>query len=98
MGFRHSEAPAGSGLARIIGEQADERPENTVTPKAAQRSLTPSRATKIVLHNWGSRVVVTVEPRTVNRPSQPFRTETDALAFAEKIRRREGWPIEDRRS
>lgn len=54
--------------------------------------------TTIVLHNWGSRIVVSVEPRTVSRPSQPFRTEADALAFAQKIQRREGWPIEDRRS
>lgn len=55
------------------------------------------RKPRIVLHSWGTRTVVTVEPRRVNRPSQPFRTEADARAFAEKLQHSEGWPIEERR-
>lgn len=48
---------------------------------------------EIVVHRWGSRFVVTIEPRRVDKPSQVFRTAREALEFAERVSWCEGWPI-----
>ena len=45
---------------------------------------------------FGTRVIVTIEPRTVDYPSWPFPTYAEAIAFAEELRRVHGWPISDR--
>lgn len=42
-------------------------------------------------------VVVSVEPRTIDRPSREFRDAAAAEAFAAELGRVEGWPVVDRR-
>ena len=41
--------------------------------------------------------VVSVEPRTMDRPSRTFRDPAEAEAFAAELSRVEGWPIHDQR-
>lgn len=41
--------------------------------------------------------IVSVEPRTMDRPSQTFRDPAQAEAFAAELSRVEGWPVHDRR-
>lgn len=41
--------------------------------------------------------VVSVEPRTMDRPSRTFRDPAEAEAFATELSRVEGWPICDQR-
>lgn len=53
---------------------------------------------KSVLRNdpFGTRVIVTIEPRTVEYPSWEFPTYAEGMAFAEELQRVHGWPISDR--
>jgi hypothetical protein len=46
---------------------------------------------------WGRRTLVMIEPRQVDRPTQSFRDENVALAYAEQLKRVHGWPILDKR-
>lgn len=46
---------------------------------------------------FGHRVIVSVEPRVVTRPSVEFRTEAEATEYAEQLSKIEGWPVLDRR-
>lgn len=47
---------------------------------------------------WGGRTLVTIEPRQIDKPTQSFRDEAAAVAYAEQLSRIEGWPIVDRRA
>lgn len=51
--------------------------------------------TRILVHRWGRRFVVSVEPRRIDRPSRVFETERQALEFSERLTWSEGWPIEN---
>lgn len=51
----------------------------------------------IVVSDWGRYTAVSVEPRTIDRPTQCFRFSREAVMFARELGRTEGWPIEDRR-
>lgn len=92
-GRPETRTPPGRGAALGSSSQ-DRQRDNTggfATPQA------PFDPFKIVITNWGARVAVSVEPRQVDKPSRPFRTASDAMAFAQELSRAQGWPIEDRR-
>lgn len=54
---------------------------------------------RIIVANdiWGTRVLVSVEPRQCDKPTRSFRRSSEALAFAGELARLNSWPIEDRR-
>lgn len=51
----------------------------------------------VQLDPWGRRTLVTIEPRTVDRPTQSFRDDAAAMAYAEALSKAEGWLIVDKR-
>lgn len=53
---------------------------------------------QIVIDQWGRKTAVSVFPRECDKPSRTFETIAEALAFAEQLRKLNGWPIRDRRA
>lgn len=52
---------------------------------------------KIIIGKWGSRTIVTVVPRKVDKPTEAFRNPADAMAYADRLKALYRWPIEDHR-
>jgi hypothetical protein len=97
-------APPGRGAQAALifaADQANELQHNTAERDSAQgvplRGIMTSEPFVIAISNWERRFAVSIEPRTVDRPTQSFRSSDEATAFAELVRRLEGWPIVDRR-
>ena len=97
MKEKQKRRPGGGGAQPKLGRDRQEPFYQNAHSSAISQAV--REPYKRIVRNcpFGTRVIVSAEPRLVTRPSVEFRTSGEALGFADALSRVEGWPVVDRR-